>query len=117
MNEATSVLSLKCKPTDANKALYLVTAPPKEMSMGLIKELSTSLKNTATEAIIRSGDYPRGKGLLEVSVILSDITNLRKVADYFSKTISYISTTKRRLGIPYTHRRIEVGTFGLNKFC
>jgi len=59
MNEATSALSLKCKPTDANKALYLVTSPAKEMSMGLVKELSTSLKNIATEAIIRSGDYPR----------------------------------------------------------
>ncbi len=108
MNEATSTLSVKCKPMDANRALYLVTAPPKEMSMGLVKELSTSLKNIATEAVIRTGDYPRGKGLVEVSVILSNLTNLRKVADYFSKTISYISTSKRRqVGIEYTHRGIE----------
>ncbi|GAI10536.1 unnamed protein product, partial [marine sediment metagenome] len=57
MDRAIGELSLKCNATDARKALYLLTGPPQEMSMDLIKELSASLKNIATEAIIRSGDY------------------------------------------------------------
>jgi cell division GTPase FtsZ len=108
MDKAIGDLSLKCDPKDARRALYLLTAPHGKMNMDLIKELSASLKNTATEAIIRSGDYPRGKGSLEITVILSDLVNSRKVMDYFAKTINYISVTRRkREGIEYEHRGIE----------
>ena len=108
MNEALSELSLRCNPTDARKALYLLTAPPEEMSMDLINELSASLKRMATEAIIRSGDYPRGKGLMDVTVILSELISSRKVMDYFTKTIAYIdSAGRRRGGIEYGYRGIE----------
>ncbi len=58
MDEALGELSLKCNPTDARKGLYLLTSTPEAMSMDLVKELSSSLKCMATEAIIRSGDYP-----------------------------------------------------------
>ncbi len=108
MDKAIGELSLRCNTTDARRALYLLTAPPEEMSMDLIKELSASLRNIATEAIMRSGDYPRGKGSLDVTVILSDLVNSRKVMEYFTKTINYISLTKqRRGGIEYEHRGIE----------
>ena len=108
MDEALGELSLKCNPTDARKALYLLTAPPEAMSMDLIKELSASLKGMASEAIIRSGDYPREKGSLEVTTILSELVNSRKVMNYFTKAISYISTAKRRQGgIEFQHRGME----------
>ena len=108
MDEAIGELSLKCNPIDAKRALYLLTAPPDEMNMEMIKELSASLKHTAPEAIIRSGDYPRGKGSLDITVILSALVNSRKVVQYFTRTIDYISTTKRRRGgLEYEHRGIE----------
>ncbi|MFC1864208.1 tubulin/FtsZ family protein [Chloroflexota bacterium] len=108
MNEAMSKLSLKCDPRDAKKALYLLTAPHGEMNMELIKELSASLKRTATEAVIRGGDYPRGKGSVDVNIILSELTNSTKVMDYFSKTLNYIYITKsRRGGIEHTRSGIE----------
>ena len=102
MNEAIGDLSLKCEPRDARRALYLLTGPPEEMNMDLIKELAASLKNVATEAIIRSGDYPREKNSLNVTVVLSDMINVGKVMDYFTKTISYISAVKRKWeGVDY----------------
>jgi cell division GTPase FtsZ len=108
MNEALDELSLKCNPTDSRKALYLLTAPYEAMSMDLIKELSASLKGMAAEAIIRSGDYPRGKGVLEVTVVLSELVNSRKVIDYFSKAIDHIALTKRRQGgIDWGQRGLE----------
>jgi cell division GTPase FtsZ len=108
MEHAINDLSLKCSATDARRALYLLTAPPEEMNMDLIKELSASLKNIAAEAIIRSGDYPRGKGSVDVTVILSDLTNSRKVMEYFTKTIGYISIAeKRRRGTQHGQRGIE----------
>ena len=108
MEQAIGDLSLKCNATDAQRALYLMTAPPEEMNMDLIKELSASLKNVAAEAIIRSGDYPRGKGSVDVTIILSALVNSRKVMDYFTKTIDYISISKRRRGgLEYEHRGLE----------
>ncbi len=104
MDEALCELSIKCNPPDAKKALYLLTAPPEEMNMDLIKSLSASLKGMAMEAIIRSGDYPRGRGSIDVTVVLSELINSRKVMDYFSKTINYISVAKSRQGrIDYEH--------------
>ena len=107
MEQAITQLSLKCNPTDAKRALYLVTAPPEEMNMDLIKEISAALKDIAKEAIIRSGDYPRGKGSIEITIILSDLVNSRRIMDYFSKTIDYIASARnRRGGIEYEHRGI-----------
>ena len=108
MTEALDELSLKCNPTDARKALYLLTAPYEAMNMDLVKELSASMKGMATEAILRSGDYPRGKGSLEVTIILSELVNSRKVMDYFTKAINQITTAKRRQGgIEWGHRGLE----------
>ena len=108
MEKSIGELSVRCDTTDARRALYLLTGPPEEMSMELINELSASLKNIATQAIIRSGDYPRGKGSLAITVILSDLVNSRKVVEYFTKTISYISFTKMRRGeTEHEHRGIE----------
>jgi len=98
MNQAISALSLKCRPEDARKALYLLTAPPQEMSMNLITDLSMSLRSVATEALIRSGDYPRGRDTIDVTVILSELTNSGRISDYFSKAIRYIYLKKHRRG-------------------
>ncbi|MBA7532784.1 Tubulin-like protein CetZ [subsurface metagenome] len=108
MNQAVSALSLGCTPADAKRALYLLTAPPGEMTMDMIKQISFYLKKVAPEAIIRSGDYPRGKGSIDVTVILSELINSRKVMDYFSKALRYTYLAKRRRGgIEYEHRGIE----------
>jgi hypothetical protein len=67
------------------------------MNMDLINDLSSTLKAMATEAIIRSGDYPHGQnGDIEVTVVLSELVNSRKVIDYFSRTIEYINRARRR---------------------
>jgi hypothetical protein len=66
------------------------------MNMDLIKELGTHLKTLAPEAIIRSGDYPRDKGSMDVSVVLSELSDVAKIRNYFTKTISLISTIQKR---------------------
>ena len=96
MDEAISRLSVRCNPADARRALYLVSAPAKEMNVDLIKELGIYLKNLALEAVIRSGDYPRDRGSLNVSLILSELSDMAKIRNYFTKTISLISTIQKR---------------------
>ena len=107
MDDAISQLSMRCNVRDARKALYLLTAPSEEMSLELIKEISGSLKNIAVDAIIRSGDYPRGKGSIAVTVLLSDLLNSRKVMEYFTRTIEQIYLARRRRGaMEFDHKGI-----------
>ena len=103
MDEAISSLSVKCNPADSNKALYLLSAPAKEMNLDLIKELGAYLKSIAPQAIIRSGDYPREGGSLDVSLVLSELSDVPEVRNYFNKTIKLFDTMKKRQeGMPTT---------------
>jgi cell division GTPase FtsZ len=109
MDQAVTGLSLKVNPIDSKRALYLVSAPPKEMNVDLIKELGTYLKSLTPEAVIRSGDYPREKGVLDITVILSELSDVEKIRSYFTKTISLITALKKRQeGIEDKYRGIEV---------
>ncbi|MFC2069889.1 tubulin/FtsZ family protein [Chloroflexota bacterium] len=96
MDEAISKLSVHSNPADSRRALYLISAPAKDMNMDLIKEMGTHLKTLSPEAVIRSGDYPRDKGSLDVSVVLSELSDVIKIRNYFTRTISLISTIQKR---------------------
>jgi len=108
MTSAISELSLQCSPQEAGRGLYLISAPPKEIDMNLVKDVGAHLKRLAPEAIIRTGDYPREKGMLDITVILSELGSVRKIADYFTQTINLIATIRRkREGIEIEQRDLE----------
>jgi len=96
MDEAVSELSLKCSPMDAGRALYLLSAPAREMNMDLIKDLGDYLRDIASEAIIRNGDYPRERSVLDVTVILSELSDVEKVRSYYTESASFIPEVKKR---------------------
>ena len=96
MDQALSDLSVECDPQDAQRALYLLSAPVKEMNMELVKELGDYLKNFAPQAIIRNGDYPREKGLLDVTVILSELSDIAKVREYYTRSSELAKVYKAR---------------------
>ena len=96
MDEAISELSLKCNPRDSKRALYLISAPAKEMNMDLVKALGDYLRDLAPEALIRNGDYPRERGLLDVTVVLSELSDVEKVRGYYATSTSLIPEFQRR---------------------
>ena len=96
MDEAVSELSLKCNPEDSRRALYLISAPAKEMNVDLVKDLGDYLRSIAPQAIIRNGDYPRERGVLDVTVILSELSDVEKVRDYYTKSTRLIPEFKKR---------------------
>ncbi|MBN1692334.1 MAG: cell division protein FtsZ [Dehalococcoidales bacterium] len=109
LDEAITGLSIKCNPLESKRALYLVSAPAKEINVDLIKDMGTYIKNMAPEAVIRSGDYPREKGNLDVTLILSEMSDVEKVRGYFTKAINLIAELKKRQeGIVSTQRGIDV---------
>lgn len=96
MDEALSELSLTCNPADASRALYLVSAPAADMNMNLVKELGQYLRGMCPEATIRNGDYPRGRGAIQVTVLLSGLSNIEKVREYYLRSTSLIPEFERR---------------------
>jgi cell division GTPase FtsZ len=108
MVNAISEMSLQCSPQDACRGLYLISAPPKEIDMNLIKDVGAHIKRLAPEAIIRTGDYPREKNALDITVILSELSSVKKITDYFTQTINLVTTIKRkREGVEVEQRDLE----------
>ncbi|MGD1120254.1 MAG: tubulin/FtsZ family protein [Dehalococcoidales bacterium] len=96
MDEAISELSLKCNPADSRRALYLVSGPAKEMNMDMVKEIGDYMRDIAPEAIIRNGDYPRERGTVDVTVLLSELSDVEKVRDYYLRSTDLIPEFKKR---------------------
>lgn len=94
LDAAIADLSLKCNPRDAHRALYLLSAPAGEMHLALIKDLGATIRTVATEAMIRTGDYPGRRRSLDVTLILSEFGRLKKVTDCFDKAAAYLATKK-----------------------
>ena len=95
MDQAISNLSLECNPEGSASALYLLSAPPEEMTMDLVKELVDYLNEVAPKATIRYGDYPRGGSTLTITVILSQLSYVEKVREYYDKTPGLIQETEK----------------------
>lgn len=95
MDSAISELSLECSSRDSSRALYLLSAPAREMNMDLVKELGDYLKGVASEAIIRYGDYPRGGGALTITVVLSELKQAAKVKEYYDRFPEAVDRKKK----------------------
>lgn len=96
MDEAISELSLKCNPADSRRAMYMVSGPSKEMNMDMIKEIGDYMRDIAPEAIIRNGDYPRERGFVDVTVLLSELSEVDKVRDYYVRSTDLIPEFRKR---------------------
>jgi hypothetical protein len=96
MDEALGELSMQCNPGDAERALYLISAPAKEMNMDLIKELGDYLRGIAPEAVIRDGDYPRERGVIDITVVISGLSDVEKVREYYAKSAGVVEEVKRK---------------------
>ncbi len=96
MDKTISELSIQCDPKDATSALYLISAPANEMNMDLIKELGDYLRSIAPQATIRSGDYPGERGVIDLVVILSQLKDVEKVRQYYTKSAGVAEAIKRK---------------------
>ena len=95
MDEALSELSLDVRPEDAGSAMFLLAAPPKEMNMDIVKELGDYLKELAPNAMIRSGDFPRERGELNVTLILSQLSAVDRITRYYDRLKEIIPQMKQ----------------------
>jgi hypothetical protein len=54
------------------------------------------MRDIAPEAIIRNGDYPREKGSVDVTLLLSELSDVDKVRDYYIRSTDLIPEFKKR---------------------
>jgi cell division GTPase FtsZ len=85
MDEAIDTLSIRCKLTDSGGVLYLLTGPPREMNVELVKELGGYLRRMAPSATMREGDYPVGGRVISIVLVISQLSDVEKVREYYTK--------------------------------
>jgi hypothetical protein len=76
--------------------MYLITAPAKDINMDMIKEMGDWMRDMAPNAIIRNGDYPRGGTNMNVTVILSELSDVEKVRNYYNASTDLVPVIKQR---------------------
>jgi cell division GTPase FtsZ len=96
MEAAMSQLPVDCQPADAERALYLVLAQEAEMRLELFQELGGFLKSVVRGATIRSCDYPRGRGEMAVTVLLSGLSSIERIKGYYDFVVSLVRKVKTR---------------------
>jgi cell division GTPase FtsZ len=97
MDASFGELSVGCNPEDAGRALYLLAAPEKHMSMDVSKGLGDYLRERAENAVIRSGDFPGEKSVIDVTILFSQLAYVQKIRDYYDKAMSFSGSQKDRL--------------------
>jgi len=96
MDAAISELSVTCNPRDAGKAMYLLAAPGREMTIDIVKGLGDYLRELTDGAIIRGGDFPGEKNAIDVTVILSQLANVQAIREYYERAGTIVATQKQR---------------------
>ncbi len=97
MDAAVSELSITCSAEDAGRALYLLSAPARDMTMDIAKGLGDYLRELAENAVIRAGDFPRGGNSIDVTILLSQLAFVQKVRDYYDRASAFAQTQKERI--------------------
>jgi cell division GTPase FtsZ len=85
IDRAVAELSAGIDAAEAQRALYLVSGPYRHLSIDLIQDLDSYLKMLCPAAVLRSGDYPMEKGLLDITVVLSELADAGVVRRYYQK--------------------------------
>lgn len=96
IDQAMAQLSIGIKPSDAHRAFILISAPAKDLNMNLILDLGAYLHLICPQAAIKIGDYPREKGMLDVTLILSELGDVEKVNRIYARSSKLMRDNESR---------------------
>lgn len=94
MNEALMCLSVDCKPEDAGRALYLLSAPPQQANVDMLKVLGNRLRELAPNAEMRDGSFYGAKGCIQVTVVVSELIYVDRVKNFYDRAARLAQTDK-----------------------
>jgi len=97
-------MSLTCSPKDAGKAIYIMSGPERDLNMDMVKSVADYIKELASNAVIRGGDFPGEKHYVDVTLILSQLSFVPRIKDFYEQATQYaqehqgqIEETKKRI--------------------
>lgn len=96
MNEALMRLSVDCKPEDAGRALYLLSAPPQQANVDMLKVLGNRLRELAPNAEMRDGSFYGAKGFIQVTVVVSELIYVDRVKNFYDRAARLAQAEKGR---------------------
>ena len=105
LDATISDLSLTCDPKDAGKAIYIISGPEKELNMDMVKSVSEYIKELASNALIRGGDFPGEKHFIDVTLILSQLSFVPRIRDFYEEATQYAK--EHEVQLKQTKKRIE----------
>ncbi len=105
LDATISDLSLTCSPKDAAKAIYIISGPGKELNMDMVKSVADYVKELAANALIRGGDFPGEKHFIDVTLILSQLSFVPRIKDFYEQATKYAQEHQGQ--IEETKKRIE----------
>jgi cell division GTPase FtsZ len=105
LDATISDLSLTCDPKDAGKAIYIISGPERELNMDMVKSISDYIKELAPNALIRGGDFPGERHFVDVALILSQLSFVPRIAEFYEQATQYAKEHEGQL--KQTKKRIE----------
>ncbi len=73
--------------------------------MDMVKSLSEYIKELASNALIRGGDFPGEKRFIDVTLILSQLSFVPRIAEFYQQATQYAK--EHEVQLMETRRRIE----------
>jgi len=105
LDATVTEMSITCDAKDAGRATYILAGPPKELNMDMVKSISDYVKHMSPNAIIRGGDFPGEKYFIDLTLILSELSFVPKIKQYYEKATEYAHEHKGQ--IEETRRRVD----------
>ena len=105
LDATLSDLSITCSPKDAAKAMYVIAGPSKELNMDMVKSVSDYIKELSPITVIRGGDFPAEKHFIDVTLILSQLSFVPKIKEYYEQATQYAQEHEGQ--IEETRKRID----------
>ncbi len=93
MNLALGKLSIDFDLKDAHKAIYLLAIPAEGANVDMVKTLGNRLLELTNNAVIRGGDFHGVKNCAQVTLVISDLSYVDIVKNYYDKATSFTRTT------------------------
>ncbi|MBN1856832.1 MAG: cell division protein FtsZ [Dehalococcoidia bacterium] len=105
LDAAISDMSIAVNARDAAKAIYIMSGPAKEMNMDMVKAVSDSIAEIAPNALIRGGDFPGEKHFIDLTLILSQLSVVPRIAEIYEQATRYAEQHQGQL--QETHSKIQ----------
>jgi cell division GTPase FtsZ len=106
MSLALGKLSIDINLTDSHKAVYLLSIPAESANVNMVKAVSNRLLDLTNNAEIRGGDFYGVKNCAQITLIISSLSYVAAIKNYYDQAISITKPPPEPLSEPVEPEKI-----------